>query len=275
MLGTRRWYGWALWDTKDTHKRTNRRTNDDTTWLDFWTRLLDSSWDEGGTSDCSSGFRSVRTPTVQCSLLSDDEGSECRETEWARGRSMKMGMADHGGGHRTRGIEWGRTDADKGCPFITPQNQRIECWWSCLRKGWAQIWMNLFDDLIFFNSFEPTDNVQIVVAKFCFMHIIRHEINDFIDYWKSHTDWEGRWQVDAWEEFLTRFIICPTSTDFQISCAMLMMLRLWRCFRMRLFPSPLLHRKFVHFAFSYMQLIAGGYRNTAYPLFPCLLVWSI
>jgi len=32
-----------------------------------------------------------------------------------------MGMGDHGGNGRTRGIEWG-TDADKGCAFITPQS---------------------------------------------------------------------------------------------------------------------------------------------------------
>jgi len=33
----------------------------------------------------------------------------------------EMGMGDHGGNERTGGIEWGRTDADKGCAFITPQ----------------------------------------------------------------------------------------------------------------------------------------------------------
>jgi len=55
---------------------------------------------------------------------SDDGGSESGDRVSTRQvHEMRMGMGDHGGNERTGGIEWGRTDADKGCAFITPHRE--------------------------------------------------------------------------------------------------------------------------------------------------------
>jgi len=46
--------------------------------------------------------------------------------------------------------------------------------------------MDLFDDLISFNSYDPADPVHLAVAEFCFMHIIQKELRDFQVEWNSH-----------------------------------------------------------------------------------------
>jgi len=46
--------------------------------------------------------------------------------------------------------------------------------------------MDLFDDLISFNSYDPADDAHLAVAEFCFMHIIQKELQDFVTDWNSH-----------------------------------------------------------------------------------------
>lgn len=52
------------------------------------------------------------------------------------------------------------------------RNQKMECWWSILRKHFTQFWMNLFkkikDDDCFHGSY-----VEKAVIMFCFFHIIQ------------------------------------------------------------------------------------------------------
>jgi len=57
-------------------------------------------------------------------LFSSDDGGSQSGDRVSTKQEHEMGMGDHGGNERTRGIEWGRTDADKGCAFITPQQQK-------------------------------------------------------------------------------------------------------------------------------------------------------
>ena len=66
------------------------------------------------------------------------------------------------------------------------RNQRIEAWWSILRRCWSQIWINLFDDLISFGVYRPADIVHRGVADFCFMRIIKKELSDYVEYWNRH-----------------------------------------------------------------------------------------
>lgn len=58
----------------------------------------------------------------------------------------------------------------------SPNNQRIESWWSSLRKHYAQFWLNVFhklkDDGLFAGSFVEKCCIQI-----CFLHIIQVSAN--------------------------------------------------------------------------------------------------
>lgn len=60
-------------------------------------------------------------------------------------------------------------------PFLygtSPANQRIEAWWSILRKHHAQFWMNIFhklkDDGLFSETF-----LDKALIQFCFLKIIQ------------------------------------------------------------------------------------------------------
>ncbi|KAB0805057.1 hypothetical protein PPYR_02027 [Photinus pyralis] len=64
-------------------------------------------------------------------------------------------------------------------------NQRIESWWSILRKHCSQYWMNLFSQLR--NEGQFTGNfVDKSILQYCFMDLIQEELNSVALEWNSH-----------------------------------------------------------------------------------------
>lgn len=53
----------------------------------------------------------------------------------------------------------------------TQNNQRIEAWWSILRKHHSQFWMNLFHRLKEENVFQGTHVESLI--QFCFMKLVQ------------------------------------------------------------------------------------------------------
>lgn len=79
--------------------------------------------------------------------------------------------------HELFGVE----DAERP-PFLygkSCHNQRIEAWWSILRKHNAQFWMNLFqmfkEDNLFNGSW-----LDISLIQYCFMDIVQVNLNFII-----------------------------------------------------------------------------------------------
>ncbi|XP_053699784.1 uncharacterized protein LOC128757644 [Synchiropus splendidus] len=64
-------------------------------------------------------------------------------------------------------------------------NQRIEGWWTTLRKQSAQFWMNLFqtlqDDGHFTGNFLDKSLIQ-----FCFLNLMQDELDEVVNTWNSH-----------------------------------------------------------------------------------------
>ncbi|XP_077862696.1 uncharacterized protein LOC144344733 [Saccoglossus kowalevskii] len=64
-------------------------------------------------------------------------------------------------------------------------NQRIECWWSTMRKQNSQFWINQFanirDDGLFSGSF-----LDVNIIQFCFMNLIQAELDEVARIWNSH-----------------------------------------------------------------------------------------
>ncbi|KAG5887618.1 hypothetical protein JTB14_002627 [Gonioctena quinquepunctata] len=64
-------------------------------------------------------------------------------------------------------------------------NQRIEAWWSILRKHSSQFWMNLFQSLkdedYFCGTFLDKSLIQ-----FCFMGLIQEDLNQVVMEWNVH-----------------------------------------------------------------------------------------
>lgn len=60
-------------------------------------------------------------------------------------------------------------------PFLygrSTHNQRIEAWWSILRKHSAQFWMNLFQMLKEDNLFDGSF-LDVALIQYCFMDIVQ------------------------------------------------------------------------------------------------------
>ena len=68
----------------------------------------------------------------------------------------------------------------------SPANQRIEAWWSYLRKSSSGWWIDLFKDLVAFGYFEQGNLIHTCCLQFCFMALIQQELGKVADEWNSH-----------------------------------------------------------------------------------------
>ena len=64
-------------------------------------------------------------------------------------------------------------------------NQRIESWWSILRKKGVQFWMSFFKDLRACDLFRD-DIIHQECARLCFMDILQNELQCVVQEWNTH-----------------------------------------------------------------------------------------
>lgn len=65
-------------------------------------------------------------------------------------------------------------------------NQRIEAWWSFLKKSNASWWIDFFKDTRDEGIFCDHDTVQVECLRFCFMPMIQGELNKVATHWNLH-----------------------------------------------------------------------------------------
>lgn len=65
-------------------------------------------------------------------------------------------------------------------------NQRIEAWWSQLRKGCAEWWINHFKDLRDSGLYCDADVTNVECLKFCYMPVLQNELQRVARLWNSH-----------------------------------------------------------------------------------------
>ena len=65
-------------------------------------------------------------------------------------------------------------------------NQRIESWWSFLKRHSLQNWINYFKDLREQGFYDDSNNVHVQSLKFCFYGIIQTELDSVVKYWNHH-----------------------------------------------------------------------------------------
>jgi len=65
-------------------------------------------------------------------------------------------------------------------------NQRIEAWWSFLRRSNMDWWINYFKDLRDCGIYNDKDSVQVECLKFCFMPVIQDELHLSARQWNLH-----------------------------------------------------------------------------------------
>lgn len=65
-------------------------------------------------------------------------------------------------------------------------NQRIEAYWSHLVREGPGWWQNFFKDLRDLGLFNDADPVQVDCIRFCFMRVLRKELNEVAKSWNQH-----------------------------------------------------------------------------------------
>jgi len=68
----------------------------------------------------------------------------------------------------------------------SPANQRIESWWSFFRRSRAQWWIELFESLVSAGVFQPGHLRQTDCLRFCFMSVIRDDLEFVQQIWNTH-----------------------------------------------------------------------------------------
>ena len=68
----------------------------------------------------------------------------------------------------------------------SPTNQRIEGWWSFLRKNRSSWWIDFFKNLVEQDIFNSADALQVECLWVCFSQIIQHDLDSVKDHWNTH-----------------------------------------------------------------------------------------
>lgn len=66
-------------------------------------------------------------------------------------------------------------------------NQRIEAWWSMLRKRCTSWWITFFSDLVAFEGFNRADNTEVQCIRYCFMPVIQGQLNEICEVWENYS----------------------------------------------------------------------------------------
>ena len=65
-------------------------------------------------------------------------------------------------------------------------NQRIESWWSQLKKSWSTWWINFFKDLIDQGHLNTGNILESECLWFSFSNLLQKELDEFRDHWNTH-----------------------------------------------------------------------------------------
>lgn len=65
-------------------------------------------------------------------------------------------------------------------------NQRIEAWWSQLKKWCTQWWHELFKNMEHEGFFDGTYGVHVDCLRFAFMELVQQDLNRVVTEWNSH-----------------------------------------------------------------------------------------
>ena len=65
-------------------------------------------------------------------------------------------------------------------------NQRIEAWWSILKRDTLQTWINYFKDRRESGVYDDSDILHAEALRFCFYASLQEDLGDMKEYWNDH-----------------------------------------------------------------------------------------
>ena len=88
-------------------------------------------------------------------------------------------------------------DPDSHRYVPSPRNQRIEGWWSYLKKHWASWWINFFKDMCDRGTLNMADPLQRECLWFCFARVLQTGLDEVRDSWNTHYLRKSRYETVA------------------------------------------------------------------------------
>ena len=86
-----------------------------------------------------------------------------------------------------RGADQDQFAGDRSfCCSKSVSNQRIEAWWSFLRRECADWWSNYFKDVRERGIYNDENNIHVECLKFCFSDLIQKELQQVARLWNLH-----------------------------------------------------------------------------------------
>ena len=79
-----------------------------------------------------------------------------------------------------------RNDPDSHRYVPSPRNQRIEGWWSFLRKQETSWWISFFNDLTSAGIVDLADLLEKECLWFCFAGLLQQHLNETCEHWNTH-----------------------------------------------------------------------------------------
>ena len=76
-------------------------------------------------------------------------------------------------------------------------NQRIEGWWSFLRRHRTSWWMDFFKDMVESNIVNLGNDLHMECLWYCFAHLIQNDLDRVKDHWNSHYIRRSRYGTTA------------------------------------------------------------------------------
>ena len=70
--------------------------------------------------------------------------------------------------------------------ITSPQNQRIESYWSILQRDRIGWWRRFLRDLVDVDMLSTSDPVVLDCVRYCFMNLIRRDLNSIKEEWNTH-----------------------------------------------------------------------------------------
>lgn len=79
-----------------------------------------------------------------------------------------------------------RGSADAHIYGTSPENQRIEGWWSFLRRNRTTWWINYFQDLIERELYQPGNDLEEEALWYSFSGVIQEDLDFVKEHWNTH-----------------------------------------------------------------------------------------
>ena len=76
-------------------------------------------------------------------------------------------------------------------------NQRMEAWWSLLRKSWSSWWINFFKDLIARGILDTSNTLHLECLWFCFSPVLKKGLEEIKESWNCHYVRKSRYYTQA------------------------------------------------------------------------------